>query len=377
MNSSELRLMIFCDAAIARNGVGSYYGDLLENLSPVAARVRLIAPDRSPRRWLTLPLPGDRTQQIALPSPRLLKRLFLQDRPQVVIVATPGPYGFLGSRLAKTHGVPIVYGFHTDYVKLSEMYWGRLFGWLSKTYLERMNRFLFRRSAVVLAHSEHMVQMARTLGAGRVELAATLLPAAFQQEPTPPRGALGKVLFIGRLAAEKRIDRLLDAAQALPAIEFSLAGQGPLSATIRRAAETRANVRYLGWLPRERVPGCLIEHDLLVLPSDVESFGTVALEALACGRPALVSTRCGIGEWPEFRELLYFFDPETPNGLIRALQAAAEESEDQRVRRALAGHLAYGRLAEQGRSQWCDLLLDLARNAAPTEPRRPARNEHP
>jgi len=41
MNSSELRLMIFCDAAIARNGVGSYYGDLLENLSPVASLVNL------------------------------------------------------------------------------------------------------------------------------------------------------------------------------------------------------------------------------------------------------------------------------------------------------------------------------------------------
>ncbi len=372
MKLSELRVIIYCDAAAARNGVGSYYVDLVDNLEDELASIRLIAPDRPPRRWLSMPLPGDRTQQIALPSLTELKRITEQERPHVAIVATPGPYGFFGARLARSRGIPILYGFHTDYVALSKLYWTRLFAWLSRSYLQRVNSILFRYADVVLAHSDHMVDMARELGARRVELAATLLPAGFDQVPAAPRGQLTKVLFVGRLAAEKRIDRLLDAARKLPDIQFSIAGRGPLSSQVEAAAASQANVHHLGWLERSAIPDCLAEHDLLVLPSDVESFGTVALEALACARPALVSDQCGIGEWPDLRAALYFFSPEQPDALADALYSIAAQPSDQQIEKALAGHRAYVQLARQGKAQWAELLRELAAPAS-----RKPRPSHP
>ena len=39
------------------------------------------------------------------------------------------------------------------------------------------------------------------------------------------------------------------------------------------------------------------EMDALILPSTVESFGTIALEAMARARPVLVSSACGILSW--------------------------------------------------------------------------------
>lgn len=359
----NLRILICCDAMIERNGVGSYYGDLIQHLAPVVGHVELIAPGHGPRTWLSIPLPGDSTQRVAMPSPFQVRRCFREIKPNVVIVATPGPYGMVGARQATKRGIPVIYGFHTDFESLSRMYWGRFFGRVTLGYLKTVNNMLFRRASLVLAHSDSMVETARRLGADRVELAATLLPAQFDTSPAPLRAKVDKVLFIGRMAAEKRIDRLLEAAAMRPELTFSFAGHGPLSETVAATAERMANVNYLGWLARERIPECLAEHDVLVLPSDVESFGTVALEAIACKRTPLVSRYCGIGDWPELDPALYRFDPGRENALIEALDTIRELPPAEREARAEAGLEAYRAVSRRGLDRWLDQLTSLASGA--------------
>lgn len=47
-----------------------------------------------------------------------------------------------------------------------------------------------------------------------------------------------------------------------------------------------AQVKYLGWLPRQGLWEAFSDHDLLVVPSTIlEAFGLVAIEAQACGLP--------------------------------------------------------------------------------------------
>jgi glycosyltransferase involved in cell wall biosynthesis len=360
---SRLRILICCDAAIERNGVGSYYGDLIEQIGPSVAAIELLAPGYGPKPLLSFPLPGDSTQQAALPAGWRLARVFDELRPHVVIIATPGPYGMTGARLARRRGIPFIYGFHTHFEALSELYWNRLMTAVATRYLESRNRKLFHRAALTLAHSDSMVELARRLGAGRAALAATLLPGRFDSPPEAKSGPVKNVLFVGRLAAEKRIDRLLDAAAKRPDLVFSFAGHGPLSDTVASAEQTRDNVRHLGWVERERIPGLLAEHDVLVLPSDVESFGTVALEAIACARPALVSTHCGIGEWPQLDEVLYRFDPDEPDAMVEALDQLVALPEGQRRERAEAGVAAYAAIRDEGRQAWLETLLEVARAA--------------
>lgn len=362
-DASRLRVLICCDAAIERNGVGSYYGDLIEQIGDSVAAVELIAPGHGPAPLLGFPLPGDSTQRAALPAGWRMARVFDRLEPQVAIIATPGPYGMTGARLARRRGIPFIYGFHTHFEALSALYWSRLMTAVATRYLESRNRKLFERAALTLAHSDSMVELARHLGARRAALAATLLPGRFDRPPAARSGPVKKILFVGRLAAEKRIDRLLEAAGRRPALSFSFAGHGPLSETVAAAAREQGNVHHLGWIRREAIPALLAEHDALVLPSDVESFGTVALEAVACARPALVSTHCGIGEWPQLDAVLYRFEPEEPDALVKALDDLAALPEDERHRRAEAGVAAYAAIRDEGRREWLQTLVEVARAA--------------
>ena len=75
------------------------------------------------------------------------------------------------------------------------------------------------------------------------------------------------------------------------------------------------------------------KHSVLVLPSELESFGIVALEALATGQPMVIS------DLPAHREVVgtaqgavHWFAPGDANGLQRAVLAALEEPEPQTAR---------------------------------------------
>jgi D-inositol-3-phosphate glycosyltransferase len=113
------------------------------------------------------------------------------------------------------------------------------------------------------------------------------------------------VLFVGRLAPIKGIDRLLEAMthleSRLPARLVIIGGddqQSPESENLRRLSQMlglRDSVVFLGRVEHERLPPYYCAADVLVLPSHYETFGLVALEALACGTP-VVATPVGAME---------------------------------------------------------------------------------
>lgn len=300
--TAELRVAIVSDAAPERNGVGAYYRDLADHLRGAGVRVDLVAPRCRAGSWsggLTLPLPGDPTQKIVLPAPWLVSRRLDRLRPNVVIVPTPGPFGMLGMHLAERCGASLVVGFHTHFEALTTLFqdWG--FGArIANGYLAACHRLLFGRSDLVLANSEEMMAVARSIGARRVSLMATPIPRRFLDlPPVPARRQLARVLFAGRLAPEKNLDAIVAAARRLPDIEFLIVGDGPLRSWVEEQCRGLPNLGHSGWVSRSRVMALIDEMDALILPSTVESFGTIALEAMARARPVLVSSACGILSW--------------------------------------------------------------------------------
>jgi glycosyltransferase involved in cell wall biosynthesis len=107
------------------------------------------------------------------------------------------------------------------------------------------------------------------------------------------------VLFAGKLLPFKRPLDILEAAACHIAgrapITVMIAGSGPLEEAIRhRAAQIGVKLVLLGFRNQTEMPACYAACDVLVLPSTGrETWGLVANEALACGRPIIVSDAVG------------------------------------------------------------------------------------
>jgi glycosyltransferase involved in cell wall biosynthesis len=123
--------------------------------------------------------------------------------------------------------------------------------------------------------------------------------------PGPGPRVPDRILFVGFLNYMKGIDVLLDAMAVLrdrgvPG-RLVLVGGSFYRNTRRQEEELRVRaealalgdrVTFAGRKPQEEVARLMAESAVVVLPSRAESFGSVLIEALACGTP-VVATRCG------------------------------------------------------------------------------------
>ncbi len=357
-NTANLRVAVVSDAAPHRNGVGAYYHDLENHLRERVGAIVNLCPTIHQGKWkggLAVPLPGDATQKFMVPNPVALWRQLKQFAPDVVIVPTPGLYGIAGAVLGARLDSRVIVGFHTWYEKLTELYWSHWQRWLPRGYFDVSNKILFKFADEVVVNSEFMAQTASAVGASTAKLVGT--PISYELIHTPLKQASGSVrniLFVGRLAAEKNIESIIAAADKLPDMTFNIAGDGPERDLLLAAAKKYANIHYLGWVCRERLITLIDDNDLLILPSHVESFGTVALEAMARQRLVLVSRHCGIAAWQSLQSgLLHIADGEKPHQALRRIAAL---DADARLNVAAAARTAALQLNEWNLNQWMQLI---------------------
>ncbi len=353
-----LRVAVVSDAVAERNGVGSYYSDLIGQLGSRIGQAELFCPRDSLQGWrrrLVPPLPGDPTQRLWFPRPFRLWRQLAALAPHAVVVPTPGPFGLMGLLAARRLGAPLITGFHTHFEQLADIYWRDSFGRLSRGYLERCHRLLFRHSTLVLANSPEMARLANRLGARGTQLMGTSVPRVLLDRPlAAPAAEVQSLLFAGRLAEEKNLPAVLDVAERLPGLRVSIAGDGPMRSFVAAAAARLPNLDYLGWVPRERLVDTLDAHDMLLLPSRVESFGTVALEGMARGRPVIVSGDCGIAEWPELEAGLFRIGED--ESVVQAVMRACAVAPGVRAEMGRRAHLAARRLNDWNLRTWIGWL---------------------
>jgi len=359
-DSAPRRVLIVSDAAPHRNGVGAYYQDLMHHLGPWVEQIDIISPAIVDGQWQggwMLPLPGDATQKFCIPNLLQLRQQIEAFAPDVVVIPTPGLFGMFGARYARQLGARVVVGFHTWYEKLTELYWNKVQGSLTRGYFEVSNRLIFRNADVVLANSEEMVGIAERIGARAAALMGTpVSPLFLQREPPRAPSGVRSVLFAGRLAAEKNLEGLLDAARALPDLRFAIAGDGPQRALVEAAASELPNVDYIGWLDREGLLAAMDAHDALVLPSHVESFGTIALEAMARQRLVVVSDACGIADWQELAQTLVV--KSSDEDVAAVLKRAMALSEFEVAARARQARQAVVQHNQANLDLWLDVITE-------------------
>lgn len=162
-------------------------------------------------------------------------------------------------------------------------------------------------------------------------------------QPTGPRPARGPyVLALGGVERRKNTTRLLEAFAEARRRDPSwydttlvVAGGASLldhSAALGAWRDALARlglaegegepVLRLGTLPHDDVPAWMRGARLLAMPSLVEGFGLVALEALACGTPVLVSDRPPFTEHLAGCPRVAWCDPENVSSIADGLIAA-------------------------------------------------------
>lgn len=108
------------------------------------------------------------------------------------------------------------------------------------------------------------------------------------------------LLYVGRLHPQKGVDLLAAVVEPLlasqPEMRCLIVGEGPLRASLQQVAERvgPARMQLAGW--RADVLALLKACRMVVLPSRYEGMPNVVLEAMACGKPVVVSCVEGVDE---------------------------------------------------------------------------------
>src|SRR5438034_7579225 len=138
------------------------------------------------------------------------------------------------------------------------------------------------------------------------------------------------ILYVGRIAAGKVIEHIIEAVRQIPDAHLVVAGpddRDGTSALLQQAQSATVTAGRVHTLqeteepPRDLYP----QADVFVLASEGESFGIVAAEAAAAGTPVIVSDRCGIaGCFEEGEALIVPYDREAVVAGVRRVLGDAD-----------------------------------------------------
>ena len=161
------------------------------------------------------------------------------------------------------------------------------------------------------------------------------------------RGDGGIILYVGRLEPLKGVERVIRALPLMPPeAQLLVVGGDSRSRTEERRLErlaaaegVRARVKFIGTVAHEMLPDYYRAADVCVVPSHYESFGLVALEALASGTP-VAATDVGIMRRVirdgENGFLLTDLSAETLGGRLTALLKATTPASPQAISASVA-----------------------------------------
>ena len=153
----------------------------------------------------------------------------------------------------------------------------------------------------------------------------------------PGAGASGggpvRVLYVGRLVADKNLDGLISAFSRAGfeegEAELVVCGVGPLERELRELAlRLGVPARFPGAVPAGRLGVVYSDADVLALVSRYEPFGVTLREGAAAGLPLLASRRAGaVGDVAVDGENAIVVDPGDAGQIVSALRRLVREPE--------------------------------------------------
>jgi glycosyltransferase involved in cell wall biosynthesis len=216
--------------------------------------------------------------------------------PDVVHLAGPVTNGFGGLKYAQSRHLPVVSSYHTSLPEYARLYG---LGWLVEWAWSSL-RSVHNSTAVTLCPSRQTIEDLTARGFERLALwargvDASLFSPALRSTAMRARLGVGEgealVMYVGRLAREKKLDRLATALRRIDGVRAAIVGDGPDRARLEQVFSDLP-VTFTGTLRGEELASAYASADIFAFPSDTDTFGNVVLEAMACGVPVVA---CNVG----------------------------------------------------------------------------------
>ncbi len=256
-------------------------------------------------RYRSLPVPKSCGWYLAFPTVRELKKVFRDEKIDVIHIILPMSGSVVAIKAARALGIKMVAHSHSQPENL--------FMDLPKIIQPTLNKMWNSYLAWTYGKAETLIypsEMARTLldklsrknqpshvvsNGINIKDFRPLPIGDFYQRFGIPEGAV-KLLFVGRLFPEKSVDTLIKAVPHIikkhPNTHIMLVGDGYLRQKLEKLTRDLGVEKYITFLGLVSEKDKILAFnacDIFVLPSLAELEGMAVLEAKACGKPIIIS----------------------------------------------------------------------------------------
>ena len=311
--------------------------------------------------WRTagLPIPMYPELRFGVATKHALRVHLARIDPRVVHVATPGPLGRSAVLAAIAMGVPVTTDFRTNFHWYSRYY--RL--GLLEPAIRNFLRSMHNRADCTFVPTHAMQHALGVQGFERLEVIGRGVDCqAFA--PSKRSKALrtswgvndadeSVLLYVGRLAVEKNVELALKAHAALLAVQpkakLIVVGDGPLRSRFEKRYPA---ARFVGMLRGAALAAHYASADIMLFPSESETFGNVTLEAMASELCVVAFDLAAASEFIGDGRNGWLVQPRSEDAFISSvIRAALRPAEElRRVRRRArerAVHAGWGHVIDQ------------------------------
>jgi len=341
-----MRIALFTETFLPKvDGIVTRLRHTVEHLQRNGDRVLVVSPDGGLTEYKGakiygvsgFPLPLYPELKLALPRPSIGVALE-EFGPDLIHVVNPAVLGLAGLYYAKVMQIPLVASYHTHLPQYLHHYGlGMLEGVMWELIKASHNQ-----AQLNLCTSTAMVQELREHGIERLDLwqrgvdtetfhpdLASLEMRSHLSQGHPESPLL---LYVGRLGAEKEIERIKPVLESIPDAHLALVGDGPNRSVLEKHfADTPTH--FVGYLTGKELGSAFASADAFIFPSRTETLGLVLLEAMAAGCPVVAARSGGIPDIVTDGVNGYLFDPTDEEGAIAATQRLLNQQQERETLR--------------------------------------------
>lgn len=264
-------------------------------------------------------LPVATLQSLIPSSNKVVEEALYKFQPDIIHLVTPVTLGAVGHYYIDKMKLPSLATFHTDIAAYAPRY--------QIPYVENIvnlvTKVVYSKADRVLAPSPSSKAQLETIGLQNVGVFGRGVdhklfnPTKVQRERLKDLGlnpdAL-TILYAGRLAEEKSIDKLIEAFKLLKNrdklnIQLLIVGEGPSRAELETALSDTKDYAFTGLKTGEDLASLYASADIFAFPSVTETFGQVVLEAMASGLAVLGFDSPGVRDLVEHEKTGLLADP--------------------------------------------------------------------